>query len=305
MRAFLITKDWRNQKKGKIIISSCRSPSLLLIVVRHFLPLSLWSRLTYLFLSTSLQSSKASPSTEVSSPRNAKSTSIPTTSNPQNSRPLKPEEFQLGDKIRDACLKLIYDSLKFIHPTTTTTPTSPSTPQNHYSDSHILSTAKKIELSTYLNISNSTTDQAYKAKIRSLSLNLKDKANPALKESVLNGDIESDRLVEMLPEEMASEERRKEREELILKNLFKAKAAEAQEAETDSFQCGRCKQRKCRYYQKQTRSADEPMWVFQKGFFSLTLSWTKIPLLSLPKIFWYWSFFWFLDTYSELTGPLS
>ena len=28
------------------------------------------------------------------------------------------------------------------------------------------------------------------------------------------------------------------------------------------FQCGRCKGRKCTYYQKQTRSADEPMTTF-------------------------------------------
>lgn len=186
-----------------------------------------------------------SPSTSTSTSP-TKSTPIPSTS----SRPLKPSEFQLGDKIRDACLKLIFDSLK-----------APSIPPSTsiYSDSHILQTSKSIELSTFKIISSSQIDQPYKAKIRSLSLNLKDKQNPALKESVLKGEIESDRLVEMLPEEMASEERRKEREELILNNLFKAKAAEAQEAETDSFQCGRCKQRKCRYYQKQTRSADEPM----------------------------------------------
>lgn len=47
-----------------------------------------------------------------------------------------------------------------------------------------------------------------------------------------------------------------------MQNLFNAKGAEAQEAETDAFECGKCKQRKCRYYQKQTRSADEPMTTF-------------------------------------------
>ncbi|KAG8929841.1 RNA polymerase II elongation factor [Tulasnella sp. 418] len=35
-----------------------------------------------------------------------------------------------------------------------------------------------------------------------------------------------------------------------------------QEAETDAFKCGRCKQRKTRYRQAQTRSADEPMTTF-------------------------------------------
>jgi transcription elongation factor S-II len=31
---------------------------------------------------------------------------------------------------------------------------------------------------------------------------------------------------------------------------------------TDMFRCGKCGQRKCCYYQLQTRSADEPMTTF-------------------------------------------
>lgn len=31
---------------------------------------------------------------------------------------------------------------------------------------------------------------------------------------------------------------------------------------TDQFKCNRCKQRKCTYYELQTRSADEPMTIF-------------------------------------------
>ncbi|KAF8483020.1 hypothetical protein JB92DRAFT_3034168 [Gautieria morchelliformis] len=37
--------------------------------------------------------------------------------------------------------------------------------------------------------------------------------------------------------------------------------SEEMEAETDAFQCGRCRQRKTRYFQRQTRSANEPMTV--------------------------------------------
>lgn len=44
-------------------------------------------------------------------------------------------------------------------------------------------------------------------------------------------------------------------------NLFKAKAVGETNAETDAFKCSRCQQRKCTYYQMQTRSADEPMTV--------------------------------------------
>ena len=34
------------------------------------------------------------------------------------------------------------------------------------------------------------------------------------------------------------------------------------EASTDDFVCGKCKSKKCTYYQLQTRSADEPMTTF-------------------------------------------
>jgi DNA-directed RNA polymerase subunit M/transcription elongation factor TFIIS len=34
------------------------------------------------------------------------------------------------------------------------------------------------------------------------------------------------------------------------------------EAATDTFQCRKCKSKKCTYYQLQTRSADEPMTTF-------------------------------------------
>ena len=37
---------------------------------------------------------------------------------------------------------------------------------------------------------------------------------------------------------------------------------EKEEAMTDQFKCGRCKSRKCTYYELQTRSADEGMTTF-------------------------------------------
>jgi DNA-directed RNA polymerase subunit M/transcription elongation factor TFIIS len=77
---------------------------------------------------------------------------------------------------------------------------------------------------------------------------------------------------------MASEERKAADAKIEEDNLFLSLGAAEQQAETDAFQCGRCKQvlaigrpslfvlitlhqRKCRYRQAQTRSADEPMTV--------------------------------------------
>ena len=60
---------------------------------------------------------------------------------------------------------------------------------------------------------------------------------------------------------MASEERKSADNKIKSDNLFNSLGAGEVQAETDAFQCGRCKQRKCRYRQAQTRSADEPMTV--------------------------------------------
>ena len=47
-------------------------------------------------------------------------------------------------------------------------------------------------------------------------------------------------------------------DELKEKLLYEQKA----EAMTDQFKCGRCKSKKCTYYELQTRSADEAMTIF-------------------------------------------
>lgn len=78
-------------------------------------------------------------------------------------------------------------------------------------------------------------------------------------------------------QEMASGERQAANRKIAEENLFNSFGAAEQQAETEAFQCGRCKQvcssiihkivfahtaqRKCRYRQAQTRSADEPMTV--------------------------------------------
>ncbi|KIP07884.1 hypothetical protein PHLGIDRAFT_35252 [Phlebiopsis gigantea 11061_1 CR5-6] len=151
----------------------------------------------------------------------------------------------LSDATRDKCLELIYDALAF---------------DSGAPAEQILSKAKAIE-STVLNDNDGVT-VAYKSKIRTLFVNLKDKNNPGLRESVVSGDIPVARLCKMTSSDMASEERKAADQKIQEENLFKTLGAGESQAETDAFQCGRCKQRKCRYRQAQTRSADEPMTTF-------------------------------------------
>lgn len=153
----------------------------------------------------------------------------------------------LQDKVRNACLKLLYNSLEL---------QSSTEPQT------IFATALSIEKAAYDKVGASTTNNDYRGKVRSLSLNLKDKNNPELRARVLSGEITAEKLVVMRSEELASNALKAQQESIRQQNLHNAKGAEAQEAETDAFQCGKCKAKKTRYYQMQTRSADEPMTTF-------------------------------------------
>lgn len=103
---------------------------------------------------------------------------------------------------------------------------------------------------------------AQKFKYRSVIFNIKDPKNPDFRRKVLLGDIEPRAILELTPEEMASEERQAENKELKEKGLFNSMAKELGKASTDQFTCGRCKKKECTYQQMQTRSADEPMTTY-------------------------------------------
>ncbi|KAK8937484.1 hypothetical protein KSP39_PZI012770 [Platanthera zijinensis] len=101
-----------------------------------------------------------------------------------------------------------------------------------------------------------------KVKYRSIMFNLKDSKNTDLRRRVLLGHIIPEKLIDMSAEEMASDERKLSNKQIQEKALMECERAAAPKATTDQFKCGRCGQRKCTYYQLQTRSADEPMTTF-------------------------------------------
>ncbi|KAG2189976.1 hypothetical protein INT46_008976 [Mucor plumbeus] len=131
-----------------------------------------------------------------------------------------------------------------------------------YADSNLLvKRAVAIEKQLFA-LFNQTVKEDYKSKVRSLALNLKSKTNPALREGVVTGEISIETLCTINVEDMASEESKQRDRKLAEEALFKARGAESAQAETDMFRCGKCRGRKCTYFQMQTRSADEPMTTF-------------------------------------------
>ncbi|KAK0592186.1 hypothetical protein LWI29_014842 [Acer saccharum] len=101
-----------------------------------------------------------------------------------------------------------------------------------------------------------------KTKYRSVLFNLKDPKNPDFRRKVLLGHVKPEMLVNMSAEEMASDERQRQNQQIKEKALFDCELGSAPKATTDQFKCSRCGQRKTTYYQMQTRSADEPMTTY-------------------------------------------
>ena len=115
-------------------------------------------------------------------------------------------------------------------------------------------------------------EEAIKAKFMSLKHNLS--KNEALRTNVLEGSLTPQELVKLTPEQLASAERRQQVAKAV-SHVADSKRSDWMEANRDEvnrqagietkegmFKCVRCGSKKTSHYQKQTRSADEPMTVF-------------------------------------------
>jgi len=105
-------------------------------------------------------------------------------------------------------------------------------------------------------------DVKYKAALRSRVFNLRDEKNPALRENVLTGTVSPEVFAVMTTEEMASDEMKEKRLEFNKEAILEHQLSVQEGVESESFQCGKCKSKKCTYTQLQTRSADEPLTTF-------------------------------------------
>jgi transcription elongation factor S-II len=150
-----------------------------------------------------------------------------------------------GIPSRDNCISLLYNGLAYMSEEATTT---------------VIIKAVEVEAAAYKAFNGDTPE--YRAKLRSLFQNLKNKSNPDLGPRVMSGEIPADRFVIMSHEELKSAKRRAEDEKLNEENMKKAQVPMAQKSISDALRCGRCGQKKVSYTQAQTRSADEPMTTF-------------------------------------------
>ena len=151
-----------------------------------------------------------------------------------------------GNKARDSCIGLLYDGL---------------CPLSSLPSSQILTTAADVEAACY-KVHGPETAEAYKAKIRSLFQNLRNKSNPELRVRVMEGEVTPEKFATMTHEELKSKAMKKEDEKIARENMLAAQMPKEEKAINPAFKCNKCGHRKVAYSQMQTRSADEPMTTF-------------------------------------------
>ncbi|KAI9744561.1 MAG: RNA polymerase II elongation factor [Claussenomyces sp. TS43310] len=150
-----------------------------------------------------------------------------------------------GVPTRDSCAGLIYNGLAFMSEEASTL---------------ILAKAMEVERAAFSRFKGDTPE--YRAKLRSLFQNLKNKTNRELGPRVLSGEIAAERFVVMTHDELKSAEQKKADDALEKENMKNAQVPMAEKSISDALKCGRCGQKKVSYSQAQTRSADEPMTTF-------------------------------------------
>ena len=98
----------------------------------------------------------------------------------------------------------------------------------------------------------------YTERLRTIMFNLQ--KNESLLTQIKNKEIKSHKLAFMTHQEMNPEKWKPliEDKKIRDKNMYNPQI----DANTDNFTCGKCKSKRCSYYQLQTRSADEPMTTF-------------------------------------------
>jgi len=107
------------------------------------------------------------------------------------------------------------------------------------------------------NLNNVHLKSVYNSKIQDIYYNLNPLNSPKLLISILKRELPLEKIPFASPEELNPTSW----ESIIKKRNF-IEHKKNNMATSDAYECRKCKQRKCKVYSLQTRSADEPMTIF-------------------------------------------
>lgn len=128
---------------------------------------------------------------------------------------------------------------------------------------------KDIENELYqIYVLKKNSQREYNMQLKAIKFNLGDQKNPHFNEKVYYNEISPKELVVMNSQDMASEEKKNEREKCLKESLlacqsdWEVKNILLKRGRRGEFQCFKCKGYETVYNQLQTRSSDEPMTTF-------------------------------------------
>lgn len=143
--------------------------------------------------------------------------------------------------------------------------------QGNYDHKQVSKLVYDIEGGLFENyLLNSSGHKEYTQKLKSIAFNLKDPKNTAFNDKIYKGNIKAASVATMESAEMASDEKKMERINILqesleacqsdwaVKNILLSKDGKKK----GQFKCFKCKSTETVYYQMQTRSSDEPMTTF-------------------------------------------
>lgn len=198
---------------------------------------------------------------EVSKNQKSKQEEKTTSTNQDNQTNMKPTpSLKIGstdNKTRNKIQKLLYEALGACPPALQITETDTTVATTLAGDD----IAIRIEQSMFDKFSQ--TGKEYGDTFRNIKFNLADKANPSLNYNLFYGKTQAESLVNMNSDELADDSLKELREANDKYNVDAARSDyDGMSGATDIFQCEKCMERTCKYFQQQTRGADEPMTVF-------------------------------------------
>eukprot|EP01080_Neovahlkampfia_damariscottae_P005070 gene5070-8670_t len=159
-----------------------------------------------------------------------------------------------NDKMRDFVIKKISNTLYSFK--------NKSNKKINQQEMNCIQLAENIESSLFKHCSHQSTNPFYKSQYSNINFNLGDDSNPDFALKVFNGIYTPEILATLSASDMASDAHNEKLKSLEEERVFENAIPSAESSATDIFECGKCKQRKCTYFQMQTRSADEPMTTF-------------------------------------------
>eukprot|EP00802_Teleaulax_amphioxeia_P021434 Tamp_21791.p1 GENE.Tamp_21791~~Tamp_21791.p1 ORF type:complete len:351 (-),score=93.53 Tamp_21791:71-1033(-) len=127
----------------------------------------------------------------------------------------------------------------------------------------VVALAREIEEALYKKFDG--TNEEYTAQVKTVKFNMTDPKNKDFRRLVLSGEITAEQIPCLTSQQMAGKDKIEQKKANMEAKIFQDKmfiTAGNLGAESDMFKCSKCKQSRTSFYQKQTRSADEPMTVF-------------------------------------------